>query len=52
MTGSKRPSRAIAVKSRVNSASVLPLLLSLRLARTSPPGLRRAVRLIARTVSP
>ena len=52
ITGSSCPSRAIAVKSRVNSASVLPFLLSPRLARGSPPGLLRTVRLIARTVSP
>ena len=41
ITGSSLPSRAIAVKSRVNSASVLPLLPSLRLARTSGSGALR-----------
>ena len=51
ITGSSLPSRAIAVKSRVNSASVLPLLPSLRLARTSGSGALRGEALIAHSVS-
>ena len=51
MTGSSRPSRAIAVRSRENSKSVLPFFASARLARTSGSGSLRGDRLIARSVS-